>query len=318
MSDWTPERMPDCSDWTVVVTGANSGIGFEATREFVAHGATVVMGCRSTRKAEDAADRIRADDPPGRLVVEELDLADLAVVEDFARRVREREPAIEVLVNNAGLMATPYRTTEDGFELQLGVNHLGHFALTGRLLDAILAGTWESRVVTVSSRAHESGEIDFDDLQSDDDYGKWEAYGQSKLANLLFAFELQRRLDAADADAISVGVHPGWAATELQRKGPEMAGSRIRRRLMQAANRLFAQSAEQGAWPTLYAATEESITGGEYVGPTGLLEARGSPGVVEPSDAARDRTTARRLWERSEELTGVEFDLPASDATVDR
>lgn len=311
MSDWTLDSMPDCSEWTVVVTGANSGIGFETTRAFAAHGATVIMGCRSLAKADDARGRIESENPPGELIVEELDLADLTSVREFADRITAQHPAIEVLVNNAGVMATPHRTTEDGFELQFGINHLGHFALTAHLLDAVLAGNWESRIVTVSSRMHEQGEIDFEDLNSERSYGKWDAYGQSKLANLLFTFELGRRLEAADADAISVAAHPGWAATELQSKGPEMAGQRLRKRFMNLANALIAQSAEQGAWPTLYAATHPELSGGEFVGPSGFLEMRGSPAIAEPAEHATDVETARRLWDRSEELTDVSFDLPA-------
>ena len=318
MTQWTPEAMPDCSEWTVVVTGANSGIGFETARVFAAKGATVIMACRSVDRAEAAATELRQPNPAGELVVEALDLASLASVASFTDRIRGDVSAIEVLVNNAGVMATPYRTTEAGFELQFGVNHLGHFALTGQLLDLVEAGNWESRIVTVSSRAHEGGEIDFDDLQHDNEYSKWGAYGQSKLANLLFAFELQRRLAVADADAISLGAHPGYTATNLQTKGPEMAGNGVRRRLMSLTNMLIGQPAEQGAWPTLYAATADELTGGEYIGPTGLLEMRGAPGIVEPSDAARDTTTARRLWSRSAELTGVSYDLPSPTVDADR
>lgn len=311
MSQWSRDDLPNMETWTAVVTGANSGIGFETTRQLVAHGATVVMACRSVDRGRRAAAQLREESPPGELVVEELDLSSLDSIAAFAERLRSAVPAIELLVNNAGVMATPYRTTEDGFELQFGVNHLGHFALTGQLLELVETGNWESRIVTVSSRAHETGTIDFEDLNHEESYSKWGAYGQSKLANLLFAFELQRRLDAADAAAISLAAHPGWAATELQKKGPEMAGNRLRKRLMGVVNSLVAQSAEQGAWPVLYAATHEELSGGEYVGPTGLLEMRGAPGVSEPSEAARNVETARRLWQNSVELTGTSYDLPS-------
>jgi NAD(P)-dependent dehydrogenase (short-subunit alcohol dehydrogenase family) len=298
----------------VVVTGANSGIGREAAREFARAGARVVMGCRNRDRANRAVADIRADVSDADLVVESLDLGDLDSIREFAQRVGHDEPAIDVLVNNAGVMATPRRETEDGFELQFGVNHLGHFALTGRLLDAVRAGTWESRIVTISSLYHRRGEIDFDDLHGTRDYDKWDAYAQSKLANLLFAFELQRRLEQAGADTCSVGAHPGWAATNLQQRGPEMAGSRVRQLLMRGANALLAQSAQRGAWPTLYAATDETIDGGELVGPTGLFEARGTPAVVDAAERARDEQTARRLWTVSEELTGVTIDLPTPTA----
>jgi NAD(P)-dependent dehydrogenase (short-subunit alcohol dehydrogenase family) len=314
MSNWTPQQLPDLSDKRIVVTGANSGIGREATREFARAGARVVMGCRNRDRADRAVADIREDVDEPDLVVESLDLGDLESIREFAQRVGQQEQAIDILVNNAGVMATPQRETEDGFELQFGVNHLGHFALTGHLLDAVRAGTWESRIVTISSLVHRRGEIDFDDLHGHHTYDKWDAYAQSKLANLLFAFELQRRLEAAGADTKSVAAHPGWAATNLQKRGPEMAGSRIRQLVMKGANALFAQDSTQGAWPTLYAATHEQIEGGQFVGPTGLLEARGEPGVVEPAEKARDKRTADRLWSVSEEETGVPIDLPEPTA----
>jgi len=316
MSQWSPEQLPDLSERRIVVTGANSGIGREATREFARAGARVIMACRNRDRAKRAVAEISEDVDDPELVVESLDLADLSSIEGFADRITTEEPAIDVLVNNAGVMATPKRETEDGFELQFGVNHLGHFALTGHLLEATRAGNWESRIVTVSSLAHKRGEIDFDDINHERSYDKWEAYAQSKLANLLFSFELQHRLEAADADTISVAAHPGWAATKLQERGPQMAGSRFKETLMRGANALFAQSATRGAWPTLYAATHEDVDGGDFVGPTGLLGMRGSPGLTEPDQHARDEETARRLWEVSEDLTGVTMDLPGPAVEV--
>jgi NAD(P)-dependent dehydrogenase (short-subunit alcohol dehydrogenase family) len=331
MSDtWTLDRMPDQSGRTVVVTGANSGLGYWATAAFARKGAAVVMACRSETRGEEAAADIRASVPDATLDVRRLDLADLDSVEAFADDFLADYDDLHVLCNNAGVMAIPRQETEDGFETQFGVNHLGHFALTGHLFDRLRATDGESRVVTQSSGLHERGEIDFasvapratenasggtasDDLQGERDYDKWDAYAQSKLANLLFAFELDRRLDAAGIEAVtSVGCHPGYADTNLQRRGPEQFGSTLRLYLLKVANAVFAQDAEQGALPMLYAATAPDVEGGEYVGPTGFMDMRGPPGRATPSDRARDLDSAARLWGVSEELTGVEYGLDAA------
>jgi NAD(P)-dependent dehydrogenase (short-subunit alcohol dehydrogenase family) len=298
MSSWTPAEMPDQSGRTFVVTGANSGIGLAATRELAASGARVVLAVRDTAKGEAAAAGLSGDPE-----VRALDLADLASVRAFAEGLDRN---IDVLVNNAGVMATPHRTTADGFELQLGTNHLGHFALTGLLLARI-----RDRVLTISSGAHRMGRIHFDDLQSERSYGRWPAYGQSKLANLLFMYELQRRLDAAGSPLRSVAAHPGWAATNLQ-----FHTESFQDRIMGLVNRIFAQSDEQGAWPTLYAATTPDMPGGSYVGPDGFLEQRGNPKLVGSSAAARDDDTARRLWEVSEALTGVRYEFGVAAGTA--
>ncbi|MFC4358287.1 oxidoreductase [Halobium salinum] len=316
--DWTPDRMSDLTDRTVVVTGANSGIGREAVREFARAGARVVLACRDTEKGAAAARDIRRDAPDADLDVRELDLADLDSVAAFAADFEAEYDDLHVLVNNAGVMAIPRSETADGFETQFGVNHLGHFALTGHLLDRVVDTAerdGEARVVTVSSGVHERGEMNFDDLHGERDYGRWEAYAQSKLANLLFAYELDRRLRAAGHDRVkSVGCHPGWAATNLQRRGPELAGSKLGERLTEVGNRLFAQSAAQGAWPTLYAATSPDVRGGDYVGPSGFMNMRGPPAGQRSSVASYDRDDARRLWAYSEEATGVTYDLPAVEA----
>jgi len=312
---WTVDRMPDQSGRTVVVTGANSGLGYWATAAFARTGATVVMACRSEQRGADAAEDIRADVPDADLDVRRLDLADLDSVADFAADVEAAYDDLHVLCNNAGVMAIPRRETEDGFETQFGVNHLGHFALTGHLLSRLRETAGESRVVTQSSGLHERGEIDFSDLQGDSEYDEWDAYAQSKLANLLFAFELDRRLDAAGIEGVqSVGCHPGYADTNLQRRGPEQSGSTLRLYLMKVANAVFAQDPEQGALPMLYAATADDIDGGEYVGPGGFMDMRGYPAAATPSDRARDLDTAARLWGVSEELTGVSYDLNAPRA----
>jgi NAD(P)-dependent dehydrogenase (short-subunit alcohol dehydrogenase family) len=304
--------MPDCSERTVVVTGANSGLGYEATKALARKGATVVMACRSTDRGEQAAREI-ADElstAGGTLQVRQCDLASLDSVAAFADGVREDYDAIDVLCNNAGVMAIPRQETEDGFEKQLGVNHLGHFALTGYLLDLLVASEGESRVVNHSSGAHTSGTVNFEDLQREQSYGKWEAYGQSKLANLLFAYELQRRLDDAGiTDTLSVGCHPGYADTNLQFRGPEEMGSRVRYGMMTVANALFGQSAQQGALPLLYAATAPDVAGGAYYGPGGLLNMRGAPERQESNAASHDEADAEQLWTVSEELTGVSYDF---------
>jgi NAD(P)-dependent dehydrogenase (short-subunit alcohol dehydrogenase family) len=309
---WTTADMPDCAGQTVVITGANSGLGFEGARAFAGRGATVVMACRSLDRGADAADEIRRETPDADLDVRRCDLADLDSVAAFAEDYRADYDELHVLCNNAGVMAIPRSETADGFETQFGVNHLGHFALTGHLLDRLVHTPGETRVVTHSSGAHEMGEMDFADLHHEDDYGKWEAYGQSKLANLLFAYELDRRLtDAGVADTISVACHPGWAATNLQSRGPEQEGSRLRAGLMRVANAVLAQDAEQGVLPMLYAATAPDVSGGDYYGPDGFMGMRGHPEPQRSSDASYDRERARRLWAVSEDQTGVAYDFEA-------
>jgi NAD(P)-dependent dehydrogenase (short-subunit alcohol dehydrogenase family) len=237
----------------------------------------------------------------------ELDLSSLASVEAFAESFRASHGGLDLLINNAGVMAPPRRQTQDGFELQLGTNHLGHFALTGRLIGA-MEGRPDARVVTLSSNAHKMGHIDFDDLQSERHYRRWGAYGQSKLADLMLALELDRRLRAAGSTIKSLGAHPGYAATNLQTAAPPA----LDRLVMTFTNLVMAQSADMGALATLYAATYPGLEGGSYVGPDGLGEFRGHPRVVSPSRAARDEQVGARLWTVSEELTGVRFELGAA------
>jgi len=310
MTGWTAADMPSLTDRTVVVTGANSGLGLEGSKAFTRKGATVVMACRSVERGESAASDIRQSVPDATLNVRECDLADLANVASFADGLRDDYDAVDILCNNAGVMAIPRSETADGFETQFGVNHLGHFALTGHLLPLLRAADGESRIVTQSSGAHEMGEIDFEDLQHERSYGKWDAYGQSKLANLLFAYELQRRLgNHGWDDVLSVACHPGYADTDLQFRGPREMGSTLRTAFMGIANAVLAQSAEQGALPMLYAATADDVIGGEYVGPGGLLDMRGAPEFQQSNEASRDEATAERLWDVSTDLTGVEYDF---------
>jgi len=309
MTGWTAEDMPAMDGQTVVVTGANSGLGYEGTRAFADAGATVVMACRSEQRGRQAADEIRESVPGADLEVRVCDLADLDSVESFAAGVREAYDAVDVLCNNAGVMAIPRQETEQGFEMQLGVNHFGHFALTGHLLPALAASDGESRVVTQSSGAHTAGTMDFDDLQSERSYGKWSAYGRSKLANLLFAYELQRRLAESPMDVRSVACHPGYAATDLQFRGPRQMGSTVRMGAMKAANAVFGQSAARGALPMLFAATSDEVVGGEYVGPGGFMNMRCAPEFQSSNAASNDEADAERLWAVSEERTGVSYDF---------
>jgi len=320
MAEWTAEEMPRLDGKTVVVTGANSGLGYEGARAFAAKGATVVMACRSIERAETAADEIRADaggDIDGELDVRECDLASLDSVRDFADRLAADYDAVDVLCNNAGVMAIPRSETEDGFETQFGVNHLGHFALTGRLF-SLLKGAegidGDARIVTQSSGAHEQGEMDFSDLNWEESYGKWKAYGRSKLANLLFAYELQHRIDAANREADtgvnvrSAACHPGYTDTNLQLRTAAESGNPLLKIGMRLANAVLGQDAAIGAEPMLYAATAD-VDGGAYIEPGGLMNMRGHPTVGRSNDASYDRDDARELWEYSTEATGVDFSV---------
>lgn len=305
MPHWTLDHIPDQSGRTALVTGANSGLGWQTAYGLARAGATVLLACRDTTRGQDAARRISERVQAARVSVVALDLADLASIRRAAESV---ETPLDLLVNNAGVMALPYRQTADGFEMQLGTNHLGHFALTGLLLPALTA-TPTPRVVTVSSAAHAIGKINFDDLQSERRYRKWPAYGQSKLANLLFTFELARLAAAAGLPLVSAAAHPGYAATNLQQAGPKMGGGAIGGLLMRIGNAVFAQSDAMGALPTLYATTMPDVVSEEYFGPDGPGGTRGWPTRVATKASARDLDTARRLWEVSESLTGVRYAL---------
>ncbi len=295
MPAWSADDIPDQTGRRVVVTGANSGLGLSTARELARKGAAVVLACRNPEKGAAALADVRA---VGRAELAALDLASLASVRAFAQA---RTEPVDLLVNNAGIMAPPRGTTADGFELQLGTNHLGHFALTGLLLDRLRAGT-DPRVVTLSSGMHRFGKLRLDDLQGQRRYNRWRAYSQSKLANLLFMRELDRRARAAGLPLTSVAAHPGYAATHLQSASPPL----IDRTVLGVLNRVVAQSAEHGALPSLYAATMD-LPGGSYAGPDGRSELRGSPHLVSMTARAQDPDAARRLWEVSEQLTGVTY-----------
>ncbi len=300
---WSESDIPDLSDRTFVVTGANSGIGWEAARMFAARGARVVMACRTVSKGEEAAARIREHAPGARLEVMALDLADLDSVRAFAGGLASVHRQVHALVNNAGVMAIPYARTAQGFEMQLGTNHFGHFALTGLLLDALAPG---ARVVNVSSGVHRLGTFDWTDLNWERGYSEWPAYCRSKLANLFFTFELDRRLKAAGSTCLGVACHPGYAATNLQFVGPQQRESALGTFVMSAGNALFAQSAANGALPTVFATVSPTIHGSEYVGPR-VFQAWGAPSVQATAPRAQDPAGWKKLWEASEKRTGVRF-----------
>jgi len=297
---WTERDVPAQDGRVAVVTGANTGLGFETARMLAEHGATVVLAVRDVDKGKQAADRIAATATGARLSVQRLDLASLASVHAAADQLRVAHPRLDLLINNAGLMYPPRQLTQDGFESQLGTNHLGHFALTGLLLDRLLA-TPGSRVVTVASGAHRMrARINFDDLQWEHSYHRVAAYGQSKLANLMFTYELQRRLTAHGATTIAVAAHPGFAATDLSRHLPAM---------LRPILPLVTQPSALGALPTLRAVTDPGVLGGHYYGPGGLGETRGHPRLVTSSAQSYEVAIQKRLWSVSERLTGVTFSL---------
>lgn len=287
-----------------VVTGANSGLGYHVAETLASQGMEVLLACRDLDKARQARDAIAGHYPQARLRVEHLDLADLASVQRFAETLLSQLERIDLLINNAGVMALPLRRTADGFEMQVGTNHLGHFALTGRLLP-LLASAPSARVITVSSLAHRFGSLDLDDLNWERRrYNKWTAYAQSKLANLMFALTLERRLRGMGSKVTSVAAHPGYSATHLQLAGPEMAASSMGTALWRSINQVFATSAAFGAAPVLHAAMQP-VGGSSYFGPSRLGELRGPPGPAHIARRARDVDKAEALWRLSERLTGV-------------
>jgi NAD(P)-dependent dehydrogenase (short-subunit alcohol dehydrogenase family) len=302
---WTEADVPVQRGRTAVVTGANTGLGFETATVLATRGAQVVLACRNLGQAKEAAARILSSRPhpapPVDVQAVRLDLASLASVREAAEEIGSAYGPVDLLINNAGVMMTPYRRTDDGFELQLGVNHLGHFALTGLLLGQML-GRVGSRVITVSSNGHKSGRIDFDDLQSQRRYRRMAAYYQSKLANLMFTYELQRRLAGAPAPIPALAAHPGKARTELTRYLPGWL--RLEDLVIEQP---LGQSAAMGALATLRAAADPAARGGEYYGPGGRGELKGYPRLVASTERARDVEAQQRLWQESERLTGVSY-----------
>ncbi len=295
-SRWTAAHIPDLTDRVAIVTGANSGIGFEGARALVRKGAHVILACRNEQKGKEAVERIQSDVPLSNAELMPLDLSDLASIREFADEFKTRINRLDILINNAGIMMTPFGRTVDGFELQFCTNHLGPFALTGLLLDRIVQ-TPGARMVAISSNGHHMGRIDFENLNAERSYNRAWAYTQSKLANLLFTYELQRRLETAGIDAMAAASHPGWTATNLQ----------AHTWYFRILNPVVAQSPDTGALPMLYAATAPEVKGGDYYGPGGWREWRGYPKKVASSKRSYDVDAAARLWEVSEQLTGVRY-----------
>ena len=301
---WTTDDMPSQQGRTAVVTGSNTGLGFATASVLAARGASVILAVRNTERGSQAAERITCASPDAKVEVQHLNLGSLASIREAALGIRAKNPRIDLLINNAGIMNTPKGTTVDGFERQFGTNHLGHFALTGLLIKDMLAVPG-SRVVTVSALAHQLARgINFDDLQRERSYAPMRVYSQSKLMNILFTYELQRRLTHAAAQTVAVAAHPGLASTELSRGNPA-----TQRAFVSLLRPLIFQSTSKGALPTLRAATDTSVRGGQYYGPDGRWPRgiRGNPAAVESSAASHDETTQRRLWAVSQKLTGVTF-----------
>lgn len=312
MPRWTAADSPDQCGRTVLVTGATSGLGLRSAEALAAKGARVLLAGRQPAKLASSVEQVRQVATGAAPEGVALDLTDLRSVRAAAEEVDGRVQGLDVLMNNAGVMAVPKAVTVDGFESQLGTNHLGHVALTAQLLPALLRAP-APRVVTTSSVAHRAGRMRWDDLQWERGrYSRWAAYGQSKLANLLFAFELDRRAGRAGTALCSVAAHPGYAATHLQEVGPELEGNKVKQAFFALANLVVAQSDAQGALPQLYAATMPDVRGGEYWGPDGPGEVRGHPRRVGASQAATDEAAAARLWDLSQELTGTTFAWPAA------
>ncbi len=305
VGNWTAADVGDQSRRIAVITGATSGLGLETARVLAKHGATVVLAGRDTARTAAAAAAIRAAQPPGAVETAVLDLASLQSVRAAAADLTARFPVLDLLINNAGVMMPPYSRTKDGFELQFGINHLGHFALTGLLMGSLLAKPG-SRIVTVSSNAHRAGRMNFADLQSAGHYQKFAAYGRSKLANLMFTYELQRRLAAARAQTIALAAHPGTARTDLTRHLSGLSQRAMSPRLG-LLNSWWVQDGSMGALPTLRAATDPDAIGGTYYGPDGPLQLTGYPVVVSSSVRSHNREAQRRLWAESEQLTGVTY-----------
>lgn len=292
---WTPKKIASLNGKIVVVTGANSGIGFESARLLAMHGAEVIMACRNEAKGRESLDVIRNECPQANITVMALDLADQQSIKNFVSQFSERHSKLDILLNNAGLMSPPFSRTVDGFEMQFGTNHLGHFTLTGLLLN-LLEKAEQPRIVTVSSVAHNFGNIYFDNLDGDKGYFRWAFYCQSKLANLIFARELHRRLRKTGSKIESIAVHPGYSDTNLQ----STSGTEF-------FNRLFAQPQHMGCYPSVFAATSHEAKSGEYYGPNGFLEAAGYPAKARVRKLAKDQKLAKRLWLVSEQLTGVRY-----------
>lgn len=302
---WTQNNIPDQTGKIIVITGANSGLGLESTKILAGKGGHIVMAVRNMSKGEKARDEVLATNPAVSVDLMQVDMGDLSSIKAFADAFNAKYDRLDILLNNAGVMGIPRQETADGFEMQLGVNHLGHFALTGHLIDIII-NTPQAHIHTVSSSANYFGTIKFDDINSEQSYGRWEAYYQSKLANVFFAFELQNRLDAIGVDTISNSSHPGLVMTNLQANSVQQSNTRGEAILYRIVEPILAQDASMGVLPLLYGATATDAKGGVFYGPR-LFNLRGYPAEKKPNDAAHDRAALQRLWEVSKQMTGVTF-----------
>lgn len=311
--NWTIQNMPSLSGKVVIVTGGNSGLGYESVKAFAIKDAEVIMASRSLEKGEEARTDILKAVPEGKIRVMQLDLSSLESVRAFAADFNKEYKQLDILLNNAGIMMTPYFKTKDGFEGQFGTNHLGHFALTG-LLFKTLQNTPGSRIVNVSSGAHRNGLMDFDNLQFEEgkEYTPMKAYGRSKIANLLFTYELQRKLEASESDTIALAAHPGIATTNLSRH----VEGRLLFKLLTPLFKRMAQDQAMGALPQLRASVDPRVKGSEYYGPDGKREWKGYPVVVQSNEASHNQQDAARLWEESEKLTGVKFEFKKAKSTA--
>ena len=316
MPQWTVELMPKQNGRVAIVTGANSGVGYETALALAAKGAYVVLACRNLDKAQVAAHAIQQQVPSAKIDVMPLDLSSLASVHTFAREFMVHHNRLDMLINNAGVMAIPRQASADGYEMQFAVNHLGHFALTGLLLEMLLQ-TSDSRIVNVSSGASFYGSINFDDLQHEKSYSRYQAYGQSKLANLLFTFELQRQFDQIDTSTMALSAHPGYARTNLQQNAAQQSDAPVEGWFYRLIEPVLSQSAAMGALPTLYAATTPDIEKGGFYGPH-FLHMRGYPTLIRGCAKAYDATAAKRLWQISEDLTHIKYDFLQPQAYINR
>lgn len=303
---WTENDIPDLGGKVIIITGANNGIGFENTKEFARKNATVIMACRNLSKGQKALEKVKNNVPDGQIELMELDLANISSIKRFATSFKEKYSKLDILLNNAGIMMVPYRKTADGFESQIGTNHLGHFTLTALLFD-VLKQTSGSRIINVSSEGHNFGEMDWNDFMFEKKYGRVKAYGRSKLANLLFTYELDRRLKAKNIPVLALASHPGTANTGL---GDHLFGP-VKFFLKPIVFFFIAQSAYKGSLPSARAAVDPDVKGGEYFGPKGFLgtETRGSPTMVQSNEQSHNLEDATILWEKSEELTGIMFQI---------
>ena len=307
MSNWKQDNIPDQTGKIIVITGANSGLGFESAKTLASKGATIVMAVRNLSKGDAAYNDILRENPNASLDLMKLDVSNLESVHEFAAAFKAKYDRLDILLNNAGVMAIPRQETADGFEMQLGVNHLGHFALTGLLLDVVVK-TPNARIHNVTSSANYMGSINFDDLMGEQEYSRWGAYGQSKLANVFFTFELQKRLTAARYDTIVNTSHPGLVVTNLQANSVEQSQTGIEGLLYRVIEPIMAQDITMGVLPMLYGMTAEDAKGGAFYGPR-TFNLRGYPAEKKANKAAYDTDALRRFWEVSEKLTGIRYDI---------